>query len=70
MEIDFASMSRGDNGTGKRMKDGTSEMVDRNHMSLISFRWGQACWARVAAAIQMTMTSLQSARKNERCKAD
>ena len=52
------------------MKDGTSEMVDRNHMSLISFRWGQACWARVAAAIQMTMTSLQSARKNERCKAD
>jgi hypothetical protein len=55
---------------GKRMKDGTSETVGGNHVSPVSHRWGQACWARVAAAIQMTMTSVQSASENERCKGD
>ena len=44
---------------------GKSEMVVRNHMSLISFRWGQACWARVAAAIQTIKMLVESAREDE-----
>jgi hypothetical protein len=55
---------------GKRLKDDTSETVGGNRVSLVSHTWGQACWARMAAAIQMTMTFVQSASENERCKGD